>query len=157
MTIPKLPPGYSVRFADSGHNPIHNWEEFRGCCGEAILGLFFGKDLVGTGELRYMTARHGRRNVHTDRMEVRKKWRRRGHGLPLYIALIQTAKRLGADTIFSSRWLNKFSRKMWSVKLAALKTYDWDLLQLEYVMMRSIDQFIAARELNTKDQDLVLT
>jgi hypothetical protein len=42
-------------------------------------------------------------------------------------------------------------------QLAALKTYDWDLLQLEYVMMRSIDQFIAARELNTKDQDLVLT
>jgi hypothetical protein len=90
------------------------------CCGEAILGLYRGGVLLGTAELGRMFNQHGRRNVHTDQVSLRKDHRRQGHGIPLYLALIRTAHKIGADGIYSSWNLNKFSKRMWDKKLSLL-------------------------------------
>jgi GNAT superfamily N-acetyltransferase len=113
-----LPPGYSVRFADSGHQPIRTWKQFQERCGEAFVGLYFHKVLVGTGELASMGG--VRKNCHTDQMSLRRAFRRKGHGLYLYLAVIREAQKLGVNRIYSSCSLNKNSRRMWRKKLSKL-------------------------------------
>ncbi len=77
------------------------------------MGFFLDEKAIGVGELRYKTPT----SVSTDGTEIYKKFRRKGHGIQLYLELIKTAKRLGALKIYSGRSLNKLSTKMWNVKL----------------------------------------
>src|SRR5580658_6780559 len=107
--IPTLPPGYSVRFADGGHQPIRTMKEFDARCGIAVLGLYRGKTLIGTGELCGLLGWKNS-NCHTDAMALRKKWRKKGHGIHLYLSVIRMAQKLGMDRIYSSWSLNKNSR-----------------------------------------------
>lgn len=58
--------------------------------------------------------------VHSEGVSLDKKYRQKGHGIFLYIHLIDHAIRLGATRIYSSTNLNKFSRRMWKEKLPKL-------------------------------------
>lgn len=115
--LPPLPPEYFVRFADDGHCPIATWEEWKNRCGYTTLGLYYNNVLIGTGSLEGRAGRT-QRTVQTHAMQLRKAYRRQGHGLYLYLAMLHTARAIGADVIRSSYNLNKFSRRMWKTKLA---------------------------------------
>lgn len=78
------------------------------------MGLFCNGVEVGSGDLKRLSAT----TVATDATEVRP--RKKGHGLHLYIHLIQQARRIKARRIYSSRSLNRFSRRMWAEKLAKI-------------------------------------
>ncbi len=110
---------YSVRFADEGHQPITNWKEFKARWGAATLGLYYNGVLVGTGVLDGGAGRV-KRDVKTHAMELRPAFRRKGHGIWLYLAIIEQARMIGADRIYSSWYLNKFSRRMWREKLSKI-------------------------------------
>lgn len=114
--IPRLPREYSVRFADEGHQPLDTWERYCARVGYATLGLYLSGVLVGTGEIEGRGRIHRRVNTHS--MSLRPQFRKQGHGIWLYLAVIQAAKKLGVEIISSSWCLNQFSRRMWSVKLA---------------------------------------
>lgn len=81
-----------------------------------VLWFYCNGEYIGAGDLH----RLGKTGVNTEGVALEKEFRRKGHGLPLYLALIKAAKRIGAKSISSSKRLNKFSRRMWSVKLAKL-------------------------------------
>jgi GNAT superfamily N-acetyltransferase len=102
---------YSAIFANEGHQRISRVVDLKNHTG--TLGLFLYGDLLGTAELRWRTPT----TVHTDAVRLKREFRRKGHGIWLYLALIRAAKGIGAEKIYSSRYLNSKSRRMWSDKL----------------------------------------
>ena len=82
------------------------------------MGLFYKGQPVGSG--RICKENWAKKHVHSDNMGLDRGYRRKGHGIMLYHALILCAKRLGAKRIYSSGNLNKFSRRMWATKLKRL-------------------------------------
>ena len=108
---------YKYIFADRSHEPItklsevHEWR--------STLGLFaFLRNKwipVGRAELCRLSGCGG--YVHTDATELDDKFRNKGHGIHLYLALIHAAKKIGANRIYSSRSLNQNSGPMWCIKL----------------------------------------
>jgi GNAT superfamily N-acetyltransferase len=106
---------YTSRLADFGHKPIRTWQDFLRRTDSAVLGLYLNGQVVGTGEL--LRASNSRRFVHTDGMCLRQRYRRKGHGIHLYLAIIAAARRIGARRIYSSYSLNNLSRRMWERKL----------------------------------------
>jgi hypothetical protein len=102
---------YTSILATEEHSKVTTVKQLKGQW--CKLGLHLDGKGIGMGELRYQSAI----NVHTDGTEIFKKFRRKGHGIHLYLHLIKAAKKIGARRIYSGRNLNKFSRKMWHVKL----------------------------------------
>lgn len=108
---------YSSIIATSAHQPVTNLTFFRPKWACQTMGFFFkGKD-IGYGDL---TRRVKKNHLHTDNVSLRKRFRRKGHGINLYIHLIESARKIGAKRIYSSTTLNKFSRRMWKEKLAKI-------------------------------------
>jgi GNAT superfamily N-acetyltransferase len=103
---------YRYIFATWDHEPITTLRQLRSYKYHARLGLFLGKTCIGSGELFPMGP-----SVHTEAVEIKPKYRSKGHGIALYLSLIRAAKRLGAQRIYSSMHLNKRSRHMWTVTL----------------------------------------
>jgi GNAT superfamily N-acetyltransferase len=108
---------YKYIFAGRQHQPITKLAEVKGW--RNILGLFAKlKDKwvpVGDGELMRLSG--SSTDVHTDAVGLDDGYRRRGHGVHLYFALIRAAKQIGARRIYSSRSLNRYSGNMWCNKL----------------------------------------
>ena len=105
---------YTSIFASHRHTPIHTMKQFKGLRSrEASLTLFCNNTMVGSGGLILQ----GPTTLHTEYVGLDKGFRRKGHGIHLYFALIDTAKKIGATRIYSSSNLNKFSRRMWAEKL----------------------------------------
>lgn len=105
---------YTSIFASSRHIPIHTMKQLKSLrTFEASLTLFCNNKMIGTGGLIVK----GPTTVHTDYVSLDKGFRRKGHGIRLYFALIDTARKLGASRIYSSQNLNKYSRRMWAEKL----------------------------------------
>jgi GNAT superfamily N-acetyltransferase len=115
---------YKSVFANGGHKPICTWEDFRG---EADwwgceMGLFCDGVYVGSGTLKHYSKDRHRRSVHTTNVALIADHQKKGHGVPLYLAFIRTAKRLGAQRIYSDYRLNRHSKRMWIEKLAKIFT-----------------------------------
>lgn len=108
---------YEYVFATrSAHDTISTLEELK-ISGDwsASLGLFWNGTAIGSGELCKLSWR--KKHLHTDDVRLMRKYRNKGHGIALYMALILCAKNLGAKRIYSSRSLNIFSSRMWKEKL----------------------------------------
>jgi hypothetical protein len=83
------------------------------------MGFFLNGVAIGHGHLEgcHIVPRRNKKWLQTDAVALHTQYRNKGHGIHLYCALIKTAIALGATRIYSSRHLNKFSKRMWSVKL----------------------------------------
>lgn len=105
---------YTSVFAQENHLSIGSVSEIKKGYSSSSLFLFLnGKTEIGSGYLY----RFGNNSVNTDGVALRRGYRKKGHGIHLYFALIEAAKKIGATRIYSSTRLNKFSRRMWNVKL----------------------------------------
>jgi hypothetical protein len=107
---------YSSIFAGPEHQVITSLRQMRRW--DNILGFFLNGKPIGTGRLAKV--KNHRNVVQTSSTEIFEKYRNKGHGIQLYIALIETARKLGAKQIQSDTSLNKFSKRMWSEKLAKI-------------------------------------
>ena len=107
---------YSSIFAGPEHQAITSLRQMRGW--DNVLGFFLNGKVIGSGCLLKVNKRS--KTVHTSSTLIFNKYRKKGHGIQLYIALIETARKLGAKQIRSDNSLNKFSKRMWSEKLAKI-------------------------------------
>ena len=89
---------------------------------QAYMGLFCNGVAVGYGSLGRVN--WSRSHMHTESMRLHKNFRRKGHGIALYMAVIDCARKLGVKRLYASTALNKFSTRMWLVKL---KRYGFDV------------------------------
>jgi GNAT superfamily N-acetyltransferase len=108
---------YKSIFADAAHQPITSIRQFENKYDQYTLGFFRTGQVIGTGDLLRCEYRKDRGYLQTESVRLRKGFRRKGHGIHLYTHLIETARKIGATRIYSSTNLNKYSRRMWSVKL----------------------------------------
>lgn len=110
----KLASGYTWIFATgNGHDTIDSIEKLRENRYDNNLGLFYRGILVGTAEFRVVSKKY----LHTERVFLKRGFRRKGHGLQLYLAIIECARKLGCARLYSSMNLNKRSKRMWDYKL----------------------------------------
>lgn len=117
MTTLKTQSKYSSIIATATHLPVRTMADFKKKYDQPTMGFFLhGKD-IGYGDLLRCEYVKNRMYLQTDNVRIRSGFRRKGHGINLYIHLIETARKIGAKRIYSSTSLNKFSRKMWGVKL----------------------------------------
>ena len=108
---------YTYRFGnDEGHESITNLKKLKNCRWTNSFGLYFNRELVGTGTLRIQN--FGNKWIHTEYMRLKHGFRKKGHGIYLYKVAILIAKKLGAKRIYASKRLNKNSRRMWTKKLS---------------------------------------
>lgn len=109
--------GYTWIFAEEiTHDPIRDLRHLKRLgYHSASLGLFFNGVCVGKGGL--VKESWAKKYLHTDYVRLKIGFRRKGHGLHLYLALIEAAKKVGAKRLYSSRNLNKLSGRMWKTKL----------------------------------------
>jgi hypothetical protein len=110
---------YTSIFATPEHFPITSIKQMKRW--DNVMGFFLNGEAIGTGRLEKV--KNGREKIlRTSSTEIFKKFRNKGHGVPLYLALIETARQLGATRIQSDTSLNKFSKRMWREKLAKIYT-----------------------------------
>ena len=83
-----------------------------------VLGFFLNGELIGSGRIEKVRKRN--KIVNTSSTEILKKYRNKGHGIELYKALIETARKIEAKQIRSDMSLNKFSERMWRDKLSKI-------------------------------------
>lgn len=120
MPTPTTKSKYKSILATATHEPVKVLAQFRERWFQSTMGFFLnGKD-IGYGDLLLCEYRKNRKYLQTESVRIREPFRRKGHGIQLYTHLIKTAKRLGAERLYSSAALNKHSRKMWSEKLARI-------------------------------------
>ncbi len=93
---------YEGLLADDAHKSVKKLDEFRGRYTQMIMGL------------------HPKKYLQTESTQLYKGQRNKGHGIVLYIFLIEIARILGAKRIYSSRGLNRHSRRMWAEKLSQI-------------------------------------
>lgn len=110
---------YSSVIATSTHQPVTDLTFFRRKWASPTMGFFFENKEIGYGDL---ARRIKKDHLHTDNVLLHEKFRRKGHGINLYIHLIETARKIGAKRVYSSTALNAFSGRMWREKLS--KLYD---------------------------------
>jgi GNAT superfamily N-acetyltransferase len=108
---------YKYIFAGRQHQPITKLSEVKGW--RSVLGLFANikSKWVGVGDAELLRVSGSSTDVHTDAVGLDDSYRRKGHGIHLYFALIHAAKKIGARRIYSSRHLNQYSGNMWCNKL----------------------------------------
>jgi hypothetical protein len=105
---------YSSIFATSLHEPINSIDDLKKYSYDT-MGFFLNGKPIGNGCLSLTKKRA--KILQTSSTEIFKKHRFKGHGIHLYIALIETARSIGARQIQSDTSLNKYSKRMWSEKL----------------------------------------
>ena len=112
---------YKSRLATAGHKPVTKMSQFGGRWDGFEMGFYLRNEVIGGGELTRVRY-HGvtSKDLQTESVALNKKFRKKGHGIHLYIHLIAQAQNCGARRIYSSRSLNKFSKRMWSEKLAKI-------------------------------------
>ncbi len=105
---------YTSILATAEHLPVTDVKQIK--VWNTSLGLFLNGKAIGKADLVKVT----RKIVHTAGTEIYKRYRRKGHGIQLYIALVEAARSIGATRIRSDMSLNKYSRRMWQEKLAKI-------------------------------------
>lgn len=112
---------YKSRLATAGHKPVTKMSQFAGKWSAFEMGFYLQDEVIGGGELSRVRY-HGvkSKDLQTESVALNKKFRKKGHGIHLYIHLIAQAQNCGARRLYSSRNLNKFSTRMWSEKLAKI-------------------------------------
>lgn len=83
---------------------------------DVSMGLFCNGAAIGSGGFRHINWR--KKYISTENVRLGRRFRRKGHGVALYTALINCAKSLGAKRLYSSSHLNKYSTRMWREKLS---------------------------------------
>jgi hypothetical protein len=112
---------YSAILATEEHHPITNVDECRRFhC--TMMGFFLDGVPIGHGYLERVKIGRKDKILHTSSTEIFRKYRRKGHGIYLYINLVEKAREIGATEIRSDYSLNRFSRKMWKNKLPRIYT-----------------------------------
>jgi GNAT superfamily N-acetyltransferase len=108
---------YKYIFAGRQHQPITKLSEVKGW--RSVLGLFakLKNRWVPIGDAEILRLSGSSVDVHTDAVGLDDDYRKQGHGIHLYFALIRAAKQIGARRIYSSRSLNRYSGNMWCNKL----------------------------------------
>lgn len=109
---------YNHILATPGHLPVTKIAQF-GPWDRFEMGFHMDGKVIGGGELlrvRYVPSRK-KTCLQTESTAINPGFRRKGHGIHLYIALVETAREVGAERIYSSKNLNRHSRRMWSKKL----------------------------------------
>src|SRR5579859_1382767 len=112
---------YKSVLATEAHKPVSSMNMFRRY-DRFAMGFYLKDEVIGGGELmrvRYV-AHKKKTSLQTESVSLNKEFREKGHGIHLYRHLIAHAKACGAERIYSSRNLNKYSRRMWSEKLSKL-------------------------------------
>lgn len=107
---------YSAILATEEHHVITSVEQMKKCSGP-LMGFFLDEVPIGRGYIDKVMIGKKAKIVHTSGTEIFKKYRRKGHGIYLYINMIEKAREIGATEIRSDSYLNRFSRKMWKNKL----------------------------------------
>jgi N-acetylglutamate synthase-like GNAT family acetyltransferase len=105
---------YSYIFANDRHQEIQKLSNLKRD-NDKFAFLLHGKP-IGEATLLLLE----KLNVQTECVSLDKKYRKKGHGIWLYKRLIACARKIGAKRIYSSKNLNKHSRRMWSEKLPKL-------------------------------------
>jgi GNAT superfamily N-acetyltransferase len=108
---------YSSIFATPEHKLITSTRELNRW--DNLLGFFLNGKVIGSGRIEKFRKRN-QKIVNTSSTEIFKKYRNKGHGIELYKALIETARKIGAKQIRSDTNLNKFSERMWRDKLSKI-------------------------------------
>jgi hypothetical protein len=117
MREERKPSDYSYIFANEGHKEINTWEEFKTArWSYATMGFFYKNELIGHAQLDRVYS-HKRRLAHTSDVRLLKKFRKKGHGIHLYLTLIEIARNMGVEILYSDWTLNKNSRRMWADRL----------------------------------------
>lgn len=111
---------YEGFLMDEAHKSVKSLKEFKGRYVQFTMGLHLNGKSIGTGDLMRWRGTSTADNLQTERTGLLRGWRKKGHGIILYILLIETARVLGAKRIYSSRSLNRYSRRMWAEKLARI-------------------------------------
>ena len=108
------PKDYHSNFMDRHHIPILSYKQIKKY-GYEEMYLFYKNVLVGHGCIEVLNK--SKKYYHTDDVGLERKHRKKGHGIFLYIHLIETARKIGVSRICSSQNLNQFSSRMWREKL----------------------------------------
>ena len=108
---------YTSIFATPEHKLITSTRELTRW--DNVLGFFLNGKVIGSGRIEKFRKRN-QKIVNTSSTEIFKKYRNKGHGIELYKALIETARKIGAKQIRSDMSLNKFSERMWRDKLSKI-------------------------------------
>ena len=108
---------YTSIFATPEHKLITSTRELTRY--DNVLGFFLNGKVIGSGRIETFR-KHNRKIVNTSSTEIFKKYRNKGHGIELYKALIETARKIGAKQIRSDMSLNKFSERRWRDKLSKI-------------------------------------
>ncbi len=111
---------YEGFLADNAHLSVKSLDEFRGRYTQMTMGLHLNGTSIGTGGLMRWRGASTKEYLQTESTGLYRGYRKKGHGIILYIFLIETARILGAKRIYSSRSLNKLSRHMWADKLSQI-------------------------------------
>lgn len=110
---------YEGFLADRAHLSIKDIDAIKGRYGQEVMGLHLDGKTIGEGSLeRYGDKRS--KFLNTTGTQLFSGQRNKGHGIVLYIFLVETARILGARRIYSDDRLNKHSRRMWKEKLPAI-------------------------------------
>jgi len=113
---------YEGFLADDAHRSVKNLDEIRGRYTQIIMGLHLNGKSIGQGSLCRWRGASTKEYLQTESTQLYKGQRNKGHGIILYIFLIEIARILGAKRIYSSRGLNRHSRRMWAEKLSQIYT-----------------------------------
>lgn len=137
---------YTAVLATEEHAPIAKV----GQCKYAMMGLFLDGVCIGHGYLEREKDGKKDKIVSTSSTEIFKKYRRKGHGIYLYINLIEKAREIGATEIRSDTSLNRLSRRMWRDKLS--KIYKVEARQMKTPCRRCGHVGIEFYSINLKDR-----
>lgn len=109
---------YSSIIATEGHTPLSSISQF-GRYASYQMGLTLRNTEIGSGFLQRWRGANRRHKFYlqTESTGLNRGFRKKGHGIILYICLIESARALGARRIYSSKTLNRYSRRMWEEKL----------------------------------------
>ena len=112
-----MDPEYSWIYANTEtHAPIISLKSLKRVdMWDFRLGLYYRGKAIGTGRFEFYNKT--KKWLHTESVRLNKGFRRKGHGIHLYIALIECARSLGAKRLYSSSNLNRYSSRMWETKL----------------------------------------
>jgi hypothetical protein len=110
---------YSAVLATGEHYPVTSVEQLKHCEGP-MMGLFLDGVPIGHGYLERVSIGKKDKIVHTSGTKIFDKYRRKGHGIYLYINLVEKAREIGVTQIRCDYSLNRLSRKMWRDKLSKI-------------------------------------
>lgn len=111
-------PSYYYILATDTHKPIKSLKDMTRW--RNTLGFFFrdsDRNLIALGGADLSWENRPQKYLHTGGVALNEQFRKKGHGIHLYFALIRAAKELGAKRLYSDTRLNKHSGRMWCVKL----------------------------------------